>query len=296
MSEPVAEPAGVLLVDKPQGITSHDVVDSVRRLYRTRRVGHAGTLDPMATGLLIMLVGKATKASDQLMAQDKEYLGEATLGIVTDTQDAEGETLETNPVPEISEAQVRVALASMLGDQSQIPPMHSAKKIGGQKLYDLARKGIEVVREPRAISISEFELLSWQSPKINFRVRCTKGTYVRTLAYDLGRKLGPGAHLSMLRRTRSGQLDLSRGHTLPQLGAMNDEQLVAALVPVSEAAPAAGAPPSISPSEPSTACTSAIAPCCIPPAKPPGRTEGSSACSPTTRTRARCCARNRPSR
>ena len=212
MSEPAAEPAGVLLVDKPQGITSHDVVDSVRRLYRTRRVGHAGTLDPMATGLLIVLVGKATKASDQLMAQDKEYLGEA---------------------------QVRAALASMLGDQSQIPPMHSAKKIGGQKLYDLARKGIEVVREPRAISISEFELLSWQSPKINFRVRCTKGTYVRTLAYDLGRKLGPGAHLSMLRRTRSGQLDLARGHTLPQLGAMSDDQLVAALVPVSEAAPAA---------------------------------------------------------
>ena len=204
MSEPAAEPAGVLLVDKPQGITSHDVVDSVRRLYRTRRVGHAGTLDPMATGLLIVLVGRATKASDQLMAQDKEYLGEA-----------------------------------MLGDQFQIPPMHSAKKIGGQKLYDLARKGIEVVREPRAINLSEFELLSWQSPKISFRVRCTKGTYVRTLALDLGRKLGPGAHLSMLRRTRSGQLDLSRGHTLPQLGAMNDEQLVAALVPVSEAAPAA---------------------------------------------------------
>jgi tRNA pseudouridine55 synthase len=107
-------------------------VDSVRRLYRTRRVGHAGTLDPMATGLLIVLVGKATKASDQLMAQDKEYLGEATLGVVTDTQDAEGETLETNPVPEIAEAQVRAALASMLGDQSQIPPMHSAKKIGGR--------------------------------------------------------------------------------------------------------------------------------------------------------------------
>ena len=146
MSEPVAEPAGVLLVDKPQGITSHDVVDSVRRLYRTRRVGHAGTLDPMATGLLIVLVGKATKASDQLMAQDKEYLGEATLGVVTDTQDAEGETLETNPVPEITEAQVRAALATMLGDQLQVPPMHSAKKIGGQKLYDLARKGSEVVR------------------------------------------------------------------------------------------------------------------------------------------------------
>ncbi|MGA0133119.1 MAG: tRNA pseudouridine(55) synthase TruB [Opitutales bacterium] len=238
MSSEENGPEGVLLVDKPGGCTSHDVVDSVRRLYRTRRVGHAGTLDPMATGLLVVLVGRATKASDRLMAQDKEYLGEATLGVVTDTQDAEGETLETNPVPEITEAQVRSALASMLGDQLQVPPMHSAKKIGGQKLYDLARKGIEVVREPRAIRISEFELLSWQSPKINFRVRCTKGTYVRTLAHDLGRRLGPGAHLSMLRRTRSGRLDVARGHTLEQLGAMDDGGLAAALLAVDEAAPA----------------------------------------------------------
>ena len=239
MSDSVDEPSGVLLVDKPQGITSHDVVDSVRRLYQTRRVGHAGTLDPMATGLLILLVGKATKASDQLMAQEQEYLGEATLGLVTDTQDAEGETLETNPVPEITESQIRDALASMLGEQFQIPPMHSAKKIGGKKLYELARKGLEVVREPRAIRIDAFDLISWQSPKINFRVHCTKGTYVRTLAYDLGRKLGPGAHLSMLRRTRSGNLDLSRGHTLQALGAMNDEQLLAALVPAQEAIGAA---------------------------------------------------------
>jgi len=239
MSEPAAEPAGVLLVDKPQGITSHDVVDRVRRLYRTRRVGHAGTLDPMATGLLIVLVGKATKASDQLMAEEKEYLGEATLGVVTDTQDAVGATLETNLVPDIAVAQVRAALASMLGEQLQVPPMHSAKKIGGRKLYDLARKGVEVAREPRAIRIDAFELLSWESPLINFRVRCTKGTYVRTLAHDLGRKLGPGAHLSMLRRTRSGRLDLARGRTLSQLGAMSDEQLLAALVPVDEAASAA---------------------------------------------------------
>ena len=173
------------------------------------------------------------------MAQEKEYLGEATLGLVTDTQDAEGETLETNPVPEITESQIRDALASMLGEQFQIPPMHSAKKIGGKKLYELARKGLEVVREPRAIRIDAFDLISWQSPKINFRVHCTKGTYVRTLAYDLGRKLGPGAHLSMLRRTRSGNLDLSRGHTLQALGAMNDEQLLAALVPAQEAIGAA---------------------------------------------------------
>ena len=237
MSDGLPEPEGVLLVDKPQGVTSHDVVYKIRRLYQTRRVGHAGTLDPMATGLLIMLVGKATKASDQLMAQDKEYLGEATLGVVTDTQDAEGEALETNAVPEITEAQVRAALASMLGDQLQVPPMHSAKKVGGQKLYDLARKGIEVAREPRAIRLDEFELLSWQTPKINFRVRCTKGTYVRTLAHDLGRQLGPGAHLSMLRRTRSGALDLSRAKTLMELGAMDDAALRSCLIPVRDAVP-----------------------------------------------------------
>ncbi len=239
MNAPGAEPAGVLLVDKPQGLTSHDVVDRVRRLYRTRRVGHAGTLDPMATGLLIVLVGKATKASDQLMAQDKEYLGEATLGVATDTQDAEGEALETNPVPALAEAEVRAALAAMRGEQLQVPPMHSAKKVGGKKLYELARKGVEVAREPRAIRVDEFELLSWQSPKIGFRVRCTKGTYVRTLAHDLGRRLGPGAHLSMLRRTRSGALEVAQARTLLQLGAMDDAQLAAALVPVDAVAPAA---------------------------------------------------------
>ena len=169
----------------------------------------------------------------------KEYLGEATLGVATDTQDAEGEALETNPVPALAEAQVRAALAAMRGEQLQVPPMHSAKKVGGKKLYELARKGVEVAREPRAIRVDEFELLSWQSPKIGFRVRCTKGTYVRTLAHDLGRRLGPGAHLSMLRRTRSGALEVAQARTLLQLGAMDDAQLAAALVPVDAVAPAA---------------------------------------------------------
>lgn len=223
-------PDGVLLVDKPRGCTSHDVVDSVRRLYGTRRVGHAGTLDPMATGLLIVLVGRATKASDLLMAQDKEYLGEATLGTVTDTQDAEGQAVETNAVPTLTEDQVREAMATMVGDQCQVPPMHSAKKIGGRKLYDLARKGVEVAREPRPITIAEFELLSWESPRINFRVRCSKGTYVRTLAHDLGRRLGPGAHLSMLRRTRSGRIDVAEAASLQALGAMDETGLRSRLV------------------------------------------------------------------
>ena len=225
-----SEPEGILVVDKPQGITSHDVVDKIRRLYQTRRVGHAGTLDPMATGLLIMLVGKATKASQYLMSQEKEYLGEATLGVTTDSQDADGEITETQPVPAFSETQ-------MLGDQYQTPPMHSAKKIGGKKLYELARKGIEVEREPRFIRINLLELQSWVSPKFTFKVQCTKGTYIRTLAFDLGKKLGPGAHLSMLRRTHSGNLNIERGKTLEQLGAMNAQQLRECLIPVNEVVP-----------------------------------------------------------
>ena len=237
MSDPAVEPEGVLLVDKPPGITSHDVVDKVRRLYQMRRVGHAGTLDPMATGLLIILVGKATKASDRLMAQEKEYLGEATLGTVTDSQDADGQVIETTPVPELSADDIRAAMGTMLGEQRQTPPMFSARKIGGQKLYDLARKGLEVEREARLIRIDAFELTSWVSPKFTFRVHCTKGTYVRTLAHDLGRKLGCGAHLSMLRRTLSGELNVARAHTLEQLGAYDRAQLVAALLPVAEALP-----------------------------------------------------------
>ena len=237
MSEAVAEPEGILLVDKPQGITSHDVVDKIRRLYQMRRIGHAGTLDPMATGLLIILVGKATKASDQLMAQEKEYIGEATLGATTDSQDADGQVTETRPVPELTAAQVQETLNTMVGEQKQTPPMFSARKVGGQKLYDLARKGVEIEREARLIRVDAFELTSWASPRLTFRVHCTKGTYVRTLAHDLGQKLGCGAHLSALRRTVSGHLNVARAHTLEQLGACTREQLVAALVPVREAIP-----------------------------------------------------------
>ena len=230
---------GAILIDKPVGPTSHDVVDAIRRHFSIKKVGHCGSLDPNATGLLIILLGRGTKLSEKLMSEDKVYEGTIKLGETTNSYDADGELVASLPVPPLTLEDLNQTAAQFVGDLMQTPPMVSAVKKDGVPLYKLARKGIEVVREPRAISISEFELLSWQSPKINFRVRCTKGTYVRTLAFDLGRKLGPGAHLSMLRRTRSGELDLSRGHTLPQLGAMNDDQLVAALVPVSEAAPAA---------------------------------------------------------
>ncbi len=229
---------GVLLVDKPSEHTSHDVVARVRGILRMKRVGHAGTLDPMATGLLVILLGKATKLSQYLMSVDKTYTGSVTLGKITDTQDAEGEVLETRPVSPLSEDQVRAALRSMIGDQYQTPPMYSAIKIQGRPLYKAARAGEEVEREPRFIRISRFDRTRWAAPDLlDFRVDCTKGTYVRTLAHDLGQKLGCGGHLSALRRISSGQLHVDRAVTLEALQAMTPAQVQAALIPGHEAAP-----------------------------------------------------------
>lgn len=236
--DPAAEPCGVLLVDKHRGPTSHDMVDRVRRLYGTRRVGHAGTLDPMATGLLILLVGKATKASAWLMSQDKSYEAELTLGVTTDSQDAEGEPRETRPVPPLEEAAIRSAMSRMLGDQYQTPPMHSARKVGGVPLYKLAHKGQEIPREPRFIRVDSLELLGWSPPVIRFRTRCSKGTYVRTLGHDLGQALGPGGHLSALRRTASGALTVERAATLDELEKLDRAGRLARLLPVAEVAPA----------------------------------------------------------
>jgi tRNA pseudouridine55 synthase len=228
---------GVLLVDKPQGLTSHDVVYRLRRKLSMKKIGHAGTLDPMATGLLVMLIGKATRISQYLMSVDKAYEGEATLGVVTDSQDAEGEVLTTLPVPELTEAQVREAMKGFLGDQYQTPPMHSAIKIDGVPLYKMARKGEEVEREPRFIRVMSFELLSFVPPKITFRLLCTKGTYVRTIAHDLGQKLGCGAHLSALRRTGSGKFDIAQCLTLEAIETMSLPEIEKRLIPVYEAAP-----------------------------------------------------------
>ena len=208
---------GVLLVDKPKGLTSHDVVYHLRRKLQMKKIGHAGTLDPMATGVLVMLIGKATRISQYLMSVDKVYEGEATLGVITDSQDAEGEIMETRPVPELAEAAVRECMKTFLGDQYQIPPMHSAIKVGGVKLYQMARKGEVVEREPRFIRIAAFDLRSFALPKVSFNLACTKGTYVRTVASDLGQKLGCGAHLSALRRTGSGKFKLNEGLTLGQI-------------------------------------------------------------------------------
>lgn len=234
---PAKEMEGVLLVDKPQGLTSHDVVYRLRRKLSMKKIGHAGTLDPMATGVLIMLIGKATRISQYLMSVDKAYEGEATLGVVTDSQDAEGEVLTTVPVPPLTEEQVREVMKGFLGDQYQIPPMHSAIKVDGVPLYKLARKGEEIEREPRFIRVMSFELLTFNPPKLTFRLLCTKGTYVRTIAHDLGQKLGCGAHLSALRRTGSGQFNIAQCLTLDEIEALPLPEIEKRLIPVYEAAP-----------------------------------------------------------
>jgi tRNA pseudouridine55 synthase len=218
-------------------MTSHDVVAIARRALNTKKIGHCGTLDPMATGVLVMLIGKATRISQYLMSVDKVYEGEATLGVVTDSQDAEGEVMSTQPVPELTEARVREVMKGFLGDQYQIPPMHSAIKIGGVPLYKLARKGEEVEREPRFIRIAAFNLLSFATPKITFDLHCTKGTYVRTVAADLGQKLGCGAHLSALRRTGSGKFTIGQCLPLEQIEALSLPEIQKRLIPVYEAAP-----------------------------------------------------------
>jgi tRNA pseudouridine55 synthase len=232
------EMEGVLLVDKPKGLTSHDVVYHLRRKLQIKKIGHAGTLDPMATGLLVMLIGKATRISQYLISVDKVYEGEATLGVVTDSQDAEGEVMETRPVPaDLTAAAVKAAMQGFLGDQYQMPPMHSAIKIDGVPLYKLARKGEAVEREPRFIRIASFELLSFAPPKLGFVLHCTKGTYVRTIANDLGQKLGCGAHLSALRRTGSGKFTLAQCLPLDQIEALSLAEIEKRLIPVYEAAP-----------------------------------------------------------
>lgn len=228
---------GVLLVDKPTDHTSHDVVARLRRKLRMKRIGHAGTLDPMATGLLIMLIGKATRISQYLISLDKEYEGTIELGKVTDSQDAQGQVMETRPVPALTETELRSAMQGFLGDQYQTPPMYSAIKIGGVPLYKSARKGEEVEREPRFIRVAAFELTRFGVPTFDFRLRCSKGTYVRTIAHDLGQRLGCGAHLAALRRTATDRFQISQALTLDAIEQMTLPEIEKRLIPVREAAP-----------------------------------------------------------
>ncbi len=233
----IKELEGVLLVDKPRDHTSHDVIARLRGKLKMKRIGHAGTLDPMATGLLVVLVGKATSVSQYIISLDKEYTATMKLGVVTNSQDADGEVLETRPVPALTEAQVKAAMDTFLGDQYQTPPMFSAIKVNGVPLYKLARKGEEIEREPRFIRVMAWELTRFAPPELDFRLRCTKGTYVRTLAHDLGQKLGCGAHLTALRRTATDRLNVAQALTMEQIEALPLTELEKHLLPARDVVP-----------------------------------------------------------
>lgn len=208
---------GVLLVDKGQDMTSHDVVAVARRTLKTKKIGHCGTLDPMATGLLILVIGKATKIQDLLMSEDKEYTGTLELGKTTNTQDAEGQVETEVEVPDFSEEQIKGAFDKFKGDFYQTPPMVSAIKKDGVPLYKLARQGKEVKRDPRFVHVFGSRIDGIELPSVDFTVKCSKGFYVRTYAHDIGHELGCGAFLKALRRTRSGNFDLGRNVTFEEL-------------------------------------------------------------------------------
>jgi len=215
MAEP--ERSGLLIIDKPAGWTSHDVVAKVRRLLHQRRVGHAGTLDPMATGVLTVFAGRATRAVSLVVEGEKEYLAGLRLGVVTDTQDTTGTVLDRRPV-DVTRADVEQVLSRFRGEQEQIPPMYSALKRDGKKLYELARAGKSVERAPRPITIYTLELLDQPEPEMyRLRVRCSKGTYVRTLCHDIGQALGCGGTMCALRRTEAAGFRIEQAATLDQL-------------------------------------------------------------------------------
>lgn len=225
--------SGVIAIDKPAGMTSHDVVGKLRRLYGTKQVGHTGTLDPMATGVLPVMVGRAVKASEYLCSDQKHYLAGMQLGITTDTEDITGNVLTHNEdLPKKEE--VEAVLARFRGKIMQIPPMYSALKVKGQKLCDLARKGVEVERTPREIEIYRLELIESHEDKglYYLDVVCSKGTYIRTLVADIGTALGCGGAMESLRRAAAGPFTLADCHSIESLSEMSEEQKIAALCPV----------------------------------------------------------------
>ena len=208
---------GILLVDKPQGWTSHDIVNLVRRRFRQNKVGHCGTLDPMATGLMVIVLNKGTKLSQHLSGDSKTYLGTILLGKDTDSQDAEGKVTAEFDMGSVTELDIQKLVPQFSGDIEQIPPMFSALKRDGKTLYDLAREGKVVEREPRPITIHELRIEKVELPTFDVFVNCSKGTYIRTLAYDMGKALNGGAHLVGLRRLCSGQFNLEDAFTIEQL-------------------------------------------------------------------------------
>ncbi|MCM8794819.1 MAG: tRNA pseudouridine(55) synthase TruB [Candidatus Omnitrophica bacterium] len=208
---------GFLLIDKPGGMTSHDVVDRVRRLLGIRRVGHGGTLDPLATGLLIVMVGQATRKAASLLDSDKTYVATLCLGATTDTQDAQGRVIERRPVEGLREEEIRRAFEKFRGPITQQVPSFSAVRISGKRAYELARAGKEIPPRFRNVDIRELEILRFDPPEVEFRVTCSKGTYIRTLCADIGRELGCGGFLKELRRTRIGTISVDQAVRLDRL-------------------------------------------------------------------------------
>ncbi len=241
------DPSGVLVVDKPSGLTSHDVVDKVRRAFGWKKVGHAGTLDPLATGVLILLVGKATRSQAQFLNSDKEYQGTMRLGVETDSHDADGEPTRRADPAEVEAAigdpaRIEAAFAAFRGEIRQLPPMVSAVKHKGKPLYKYERKGEEVPREERTVTIHRLEVLAVRPPdEVDLLCACTKGTYVRTLCHDIGRRLGCGAHLAALRRTRSGTFTATDARPLEEVLALRGIEAFYALRPLSEVLPPSAA-------------------------------------------------------
>jgi tRNA pseudouridine55 synthase len=234
-------PDGVLLVDKAAGMTSHDVVALVRRRLQIRKVGHCGTLDPIATGLLLLTLGRGTKIQDLLMAEDKEYSGTIVLGVTTSSQDREGEIIATREVPSFSSDEIGTAFEKFCGDFYQMPPMVSAIKHGGVPLYKLARQGKTVEREPRLVHVYRYSIDRIALPEIDFTVVCSKGFYVRTYAHDIGEALGCGAHLQALRRTKSGRFDVADGISVAELREMPPAQITARILSLPEVSRMRGA-------------------------------------------------------
>ncbi len=236
-----ADPDGILLVDKAEGMTSHDVVALARRKLGTKKIGHCGTLDPIATGLLLLTIGRGTKVQDLLMSEDKEYVGTFVLGVTTDTQDREGEIILQRLVPALDEQQIRAAFEQFRGDFYQLPPMVSAKKHGGVPLYKLARQGKVVEREPRLVHVYRYSIEQIALPEIDFSVLCSKGFYVRTYVHDIGEALGCGAHLKSLRRTKSGRFDVANAIAVDEIKNASREQILERMLSLPEVSRMRGA-------------------------------------------------------
>ncbi len=229
---------GILLLDKPGGMTSNRVLQQVKRLYGAKKAGHTGSLDPLATGLLPICLGDATRVTPYLLNARKQYLATVKLGSVTDTADSDGKVVDTRPVPALSKAMLLDILALFVGDSEQIPPMYSALSINGKRLYTLAREGKVVERKPRKVNISELTLIDFDDYSLKIRVTCSKGTYIRSLAVDIGEKIGCGAHISALRRTGVDPFfdpEMLTFEQLQQLATGSFEKLDAILVPMDRA-------------------------------------------------------------